>query len=289
MSVVLRWIASTHASCLHAAASMLAGATLVEPRTAKILAGDVEQLGVELDAMGLDRKEFFRHAIPQSARYHAPQALAEVVVTKILGRPHPGAQPGGLARRLIALESAYAQAHPQAVEELELRCEPLREQWEARGPGLLATVGRLTDAELLVEQADVILVQPILGGGGAAHAPYNSVSIEAVLTNPLAELPEVARLGWLVAQLNLDLPQYQGDMHRQRAIDVGRLAMIPPVLAAAQEVELARLDDATLAQALSAWSAAPTDARTLGEWWETYQAESPPWTVAIGALDQMLQ
>jgi hypothetical protein len=289
MGVELRWIASTQASCLHAAAAMLDGAKLAEGRTAELLAGDVEQLRVELEAMGLDAGEFFRHAVPQAARYGAPLELAEVVVTKIVGRPHPGARPTGLARRLIALQSAYTQAHPQAIEELETRSQPLREQWEARGPGLLAVVGRLTDTELLVEQAEVVLVMPIVGGGGAAHAPYNSVSIEAVLANPFPQLPEVARLAWLLAQLNLDLPKYQGEMRRERAIDVGRLAMIPPVLAAAQEVELARLDDATLAAAVSAWSPTPADPRTLAAWWETYQAENPPLAVAIGALDQMLQ
>ncbi len=34
-----------------------------------------------------------------------------------------------------------------------------------------------------------------LGGGGAAHIPYNNVHIEAVLTNPVPDLPEILRLG----------------------------------------------------------------------------------------------
>src|SRR5690606_23019649 len=96
-----------------------------------------------------------------------------------------------------------------ALEELELRSAPLREQWEARGGGLLATLARLTTAGLVPEMADVILVHPVLGGGGAAHWQYNSVQFEAVLANPLAELPEVLRLGWLLAQLNFDLPLYE--------------------------------------------------------------------------------
>ena len=68
----------------------------------------------------------------------------------------------------------------------------------------MAAIGRLTERELVVERADVILVHPVLGGGGWAYPPYNAVCFEAVLANPIAELPEVVRLGWLLAQLNLD-------------------------------------------------------------------------------------
>ena len=170
---------------------------------------------------------------------------------------------------------------------MELRSEPLREQWEARGPGLMANVARLIGDEVVAE-ADVILVQPALGGGGAAYPKYNSVSMEAVLANPIAELPEVVRLGWLLAQLNLDLPRYEEVLPRDRLLDVGPLAMIPPLLAAAQDVELAHLDEATLGTALAAWRVPPADPTKLIDWWETCQSSSFSWAVALGALDRML-
>ena len=68
--------------------------------------------------------------------------------------------------------------------------------------------------------------------------------IEAVLANPRFELPEVVRLGWLLAMLNFDLARYRDPL--SDAERVLPLAMIPPVLAAAAEVELTRFDPATL-------------------------------------------
>jgi hypothetical protein len=64
--------------------------------------------------------------------------------------------------------------------------------------------------------------------------------------------------------------------------------MIPPVLAAAEEVELTRYDAQRVATALDAWQALQADAETLVAWWETYQASRPPWPVALAALEQML-
>jgi len=47
-----------------------------------------------------------------------------------------------------------------------------------------------------------------LGGAGAAQLRTNSVRLEAVLTHPDPQLPETLRLGWLLSQLNQDLPIY---------------------------------------------------------------------------------
>lgn len=290
MTLEPRWIVSTSASCLHAAAAMLAGATLVDKKISEALAGEVEGLGEDLTAVGLVSRLFFEHAIGLAAQFDTPAKWAEVLIVKTLG-PQATTEltAARLARRLIGLEAALQQANPRALHELELRSEPLREQWAARGPGLIAALARLTTGDLIVSQADVILVQPVLGGAGAAHELYNSVSIEAVLANPIAELPEVLRLGWLLAQLNLDLPRYQDILTLDRLRAAGSLAMIPAVLAAAQEVELARLDKATLATALAAWHAASTEPEPLLEWWETYQATNSDWRVALGALDRMVE
>ena len=219
--------------------------------------------------------------IPLSTRFDSPKQVAEVAATKLFGSQRPVAAAAIIARRLMALETAFQEAFPRALDELELRAEPLMGQWEARGPGLIASVARLTEADLIADSADVILVQPALGGAGTAHWLYNSVSIEAVLANPFAELPEVARLGWLLAQLNLDLPRFQGDLARDRLARAGPLAMLPPLLAAAEDVELARNNEDTLTLALAAWRAPAVDPKQLIVWWETYQSTRPPWTVAI--------
>lgn len=288
MATQLRWLVNIVASSLHAAEAMLRGVALVDSKTGVAIDNAAQSLAGVLETLGLERGRFFEHAIPQSARHDVPRQLVDVVLAKLGSTGNHSGAAERLSRSLIELNAAFQQANPRALEELELRAEPLTGQWEARGPGLLATIGRLTETGLLVNEADVILVQPVLGGGGAAHWLYNSVRIEAVLANPLATLPEVVRLGWLLAQLHLDLPQFQGSLLRDRLLQIGPLAMIPPVVAAAQEVELATLDEPTLALALSAWTNASVEPGKLWEWWDTYQSTNPPWTVALGALDRML-
>jgi hypothetical protein len=288
MAIELRWLASTATSGLHAAAAILQGATLVDPKMSLALAEPVRDLRGELDALAPEHGLIFEHLIPLSAQFDSPMRLAEVTVAKLVGSQPPATAVASLARRLVALDAAFQAAFPRALQELELRAGPLCGQWEARGPGLITEVARLTEADLIVARADVVLVLPALGGAGSAYWLYNSACIEAVLANPMVELPEVVRLGWLLAQLNLDLPTLQGDLPRDRLARVGRLAMLPPVLVAAEEVELARNNVETLTLALSAWRAPEVEPNALMEWWETYQAARPPWTVALGALDRMI-
>jgi hypothetical protein len=90
--------------------------------------------------------------------------------------------------------------------------------------------------------------------------------------------------------LHIDLPKYDGNLHRDRRAELWRLAMIPSLVAAGQEVELARMSPATIATAVAAW----TDDRlastpeTLLNWWDTYQESSPSWPAALAALDRLL-
>ncbi len=282
-----RWIASAAASALHAAECQLNGPAPPGTRLTDALAEETAGLARALAALRVEPARFFAHAIPQSLRFDVPRQLAEVTLAKLIG-PAEAESTAGLARPLNALFAAFLRAQPEAVEELELRSGPLRGQWEARGPGLLATLMRLTEADLVVESADVILVQPVLGGGGAAHPLYNAVHFEALLANPLAELPEIVRLGWLWGQLHLDLPKYEDAVGRARMHLIGPLALVPPVLAAAQEVELARCDPTTIALALEAWHAPAVSVDVLLDWWATYQASSPAWSVALAALDRLL-
>jgi hypothetical protein len=288
MTIELRWLASASASTLHAAAAMLEGWPLVDRATGGALAGEVAELARDLETLALTPARFFDHAIGASTRLDNPARLAEVVIAKLHGPRAATEAAPALARRLIGLQTAFLSANPAVVDELETRSGPLREQWEARGPGLLAAIRRLTEPELVTETADAMLVHPVLGGGGAAHVLYNSVRIEAVLTNPLAELPEVVRLGWMLAQLNLDLGRFGDHLPADRLAVIGPLAMIPPAVAAAEEVELARFQPGTIAAALSGWRTPAANPATLLAWWETYQSSRPPWTVALAALDQML-
>ena len=95
-----------------------------------------------------------------------------------------------------------------------------------------------------------------------------------------------------IAQLNSDLPRIADVVRGCRAPEVMRVAMIPPVLAAAETVELGRSDAAAIAEAIVAWrlpSALPADAADrLWSWWNAWLDGAAKWPVAVAALDELL-
>ena len=292
MPITLSWRTSFSASCLHAAAAIVRGEALADARLAGALAEPTMLLQGEIEANGLPAGRFWQHLIGLAATTESDRQLVQTALIKAIGR---GKAADIAEQRLTAavtgVEAAVSREFPKLAEELPLRMGPLRGQWEARGPGFLRRVGLLTDESLLIEQADVVVLHPALGGGGEAYLPANQVRIEGVLANPCPELPEVVRLGWLLAQLDLDLPQYSETIHPDRLPQVATLALLPVALQAGQDVELCQASPGLLAQALGAWrlsAAAHIDPSLVTEWWETYRETRPPFAVALVALDKML-
>jgi len=292
MTTQLAWKALPLVSHLHAAEAVARQRQLADERLAAALAEPAALLAGEIRIAHLPAGRFWRHLIPLAATLDSRRQLVETAVVKVAGRDsrtEPAVVP--ITAALAAVETAAGAALPKFAEEIALRERPLREQWEARGPGLLTQIGWLTDPALLPESCPVLLVHPTLGGGGAAHLSYNSVRIEAVLANPIPELPEVVRLAWLIAQLQLDLPMWSEALHAERLPHVAQYAMLPATLAAAESVELARLTPETLRLAVDSWNLSVpkgVDASTLiFDWWQTYIADRPPFRVALAALDQM--
>ena len=290
----LRWIASFSASCFHAAWAVLEGLPLVDGDMQGEWDEAVRGLAREIDTCGLPRGALMEQLCALSAGIDNNTELAQVAARKVAGGDTSRQRAPSLARAITQLETAFQHAVPKVVDELSQRAGPLRTQWEARGPGLMAQIGRLTDPGVVVDRADVVLVHPVLGGGGAAHPAYNSVRIEAVLADTHEQLPEVLRLAWMLSLLNLDLPRYSENIPGSRRGLVTSLAMTPAVLTAAETVQLGRCDAETIALALAAWLPAlhvadeeETVARLLN-WWNTFTGSRPAWPVALLALEKML-
>ena len=189
----------------------------------------------------------------------------------------PSKPPADLAKAYAAAEAALA-ARASIAEQLSLRTGPLREQWEARGPGLLKQLGRLTEPAIGPSPVTVLPVLPVCGGHGLCLAESRSVTIEAVLANPHAELPEVARLGWLVGRV--DAPPSKATA----------AATAIAAIAGAEAVELATLDEATIALAIDAWRIGlpGANAEMLAEWWRRYRESPTPWPVAVQSLNAIV-
>lgn len=221
----------------------------------------------------------------------------------------------GILGRLADARLAMRETFPKLADQLPLRARPLRELWEAGGPGILREMGRLTTAKLVPARATLQLVQPARGGDGGVLADGDAVWMEAVLTNPDPAIPETLRLAWLIARLGwrkmqqAARGQQASDSERGQAgrdavvTDVGvkstgepelaaAMALIPFTIRAGAELGLVAAADpnaeaCTIESAVGLW--VPTgDADVVLKWWEQMQQQSLPLPVAIRALDKML-
>src|SRR5262249_28738008 len=155
MSIRLNWLASASASCFYAAGRLAAAKTPVTPQIADALNGAT----TELVRFLVDRKVavglFFEHLIPAAASIAGNRDLARMALVQTAGRDRAETLLELTAGLLTSCEQAYFQAFPDLVAELELRSRPLRELWEAGGPGMLVGAAKRTDRRLLVEEATI--------------------------------------------------------------------------------------------------------------------------------------
>ncbi len=200
-----------------------------------------------------------------------------------------------LAAELNNCRRQFERVVPNYATEILLRTGPLRQMWDGHGAGLLRQIVLLTEEQLLVADAQVVLVQPVLGGMGYAHLTTNRIHLEGLLTHAAPQLPESLRIAWLLSQLDLERPVYSELINALRLRSVAGLAMLPVVLAAGQELELCQSSPQLLRQAIELWYVdtlqidAATISAIVSTWWETCQSSRPAWKTALTGLDQMLQ
>jgi hypothetical protein len=292
MAMDFRWRASLSATCMHAVACHRAGIAAADSALAAALDEPLAALVGELADGGLPVDDLVAQFASLSADYENNRELVTRSLARLRIDPVETTV-GRVAGGIADVEAALRRASPEIVEELAVRGGPIREQWEARGPGMLRELGRLTDAEIAPESGEVVIVAPYAGGHGIAHAAQNRVTFEAVLVNPHAELPETARLAWLVAQLSADLPRFADVLPGHRGAAAFRVAMLAPALAAGEAVELTRCDEATLDAAIDAWrlrDEVPADAASrVWAWWNAWLDRSEKWPVAVAALAGLLE
>lgn len=168
------------------------------------------------------------------------------------------------------------------VQELKLRTGPLRDLWGARGPGLMRGIVRLTGLENHSKAIAVQMVPPLVGGHGIVVPGAGAITFEAVLANPIPELPETVRLACLLAQASYPAPT-----------PWLAAALLPAVLSAGSDVELCGDDLQTVAAALDAWhvqsprslaAEQPLSAEQLASWWQRFRESSLSWEQAIQEL-----
>lgn len=289
----LRWVASPTVSSFHAADALLRKQRLADMGLTEALLGPVTALARSMAVDAVSREHFLLHLVPLAASAEGKQQLAHQILIRTGGRGRADFLAAKYRGHLIDVDEAFKAQLPRVGTTLTLQPEHLKDQWHRHGPGLLADIAHQTERTILVAEAAVLLVHPVLGGGGTAYLPYNSACVEAGATDPVPGLPEVLRFVWLLSQLNLDLPRYSDPLRgRHRVATVGALAMISVALAAADTHKLASCDDGTIRLAMQKWlplqEQGDEAAVKLCEWWQVYRDARPPWPTALAALDRLL-
>jgi hypothetical protein len=290
----ITWRTNFSASALHTARAIVRKEVPLSGENATALSNAADQLeGCLAESTGGSSVKGWDLLVGLSSGIDSNQALAETwfrrAGIKELGTTQATNR---LAGAISDVEIAMRLYQPKLMEQLALRGRPLQEMWLGYGAGLLAHIRRLTEPSWLVEEAEGILLHPVVGGAGQALPSMNRFLIEAVLTNPIPELPEVVRVAWLISQLQADLPLYSEQLEPQRAIPIAALASLVVTLAAAEVMELSRCEESTIQLAIEQWPVAIPALEDINvvlmPWWETYLQTRPTWSIALKALDKML-
>lgn len=307
MTTRLRWEIGDRLSPLHAARCWAGGLKGTDPQLVEAIAEPMTQLTERLAADEVNLEAFWRCLLTHVAANHPTvddrDACRAALATAGVGELTLDAVTSAVHSRIAEIRLAFQERFPKLAQQLSLRGRPLREQWEAYGPGLLRFVGKQTHEAFLPKSVTALLLSPYRGGDGDCDTASGTLWIEAVLTNPVPEIPEVLRLSWLVSRIGLEractshpVPADQdrsGPTGAIRQTDVIGLALIPIVLQSAVELELlAPLEAAPdrIATAVAAWSghAEPSVVEILHDWWQQTRQLRPAFPVSLKALDRML-
>lgn len=291
----ISWKHQSDLSALHIAYCLLTWPERCNPRCEALVPAAV-QLAEVAKRTAAAKSRFWEVALGLTADTPQNHELAERILIRLM--PPIARTPqliSELASALSTLESCFQHTFPRFDQEMRLRQEPLRQQWEAFGPGLLVMIGQFTEPAAIAERAEIVLVEPVTGGWGMAHLATNRCHVEAMLTNADPELTEALRLAWLLSQLEFERPVYSDLINGLRLREIAGLAMLPPTLIAAEELGLARYTPETLQRAIELFrfecqsqSSAAVLAEIATVWWETVQASRPEWRIALTGLDRML-
>jgi hypothetical protein len=280
----LYWQTSCPVSALHMAWVVASGRGLLDDAFSLQLQPLVGQIAAAAREATWSHSFFWRRLLTFSVDCPHPGQLAQQVLSHHPSQAEADRLAGPLAQALTACFQIAAERYPRMQEQLQLRVQPLQQAWEARGPGLMYQLRETTAGLAVAESASVILVQPAAGGDGLAHLATDRVHLEAVLTDIDPRLPETLRMAWLLSQISLDQTDW-----------ASRWALVPAILAAAEEVQLASLNSQTLALGLAHWLRLPADqlaqpSQMLLQWWqERSRHPSHPWSAAVLPLADSLR
>lgn len=296
----IRWEVSDKLSPLHAARCWAAGLRGIDPTLEEKIAEPLAELTKRLAALEVDLGTFWARLVACGAVGQSDQeACRSSLISAGLGELTLDASASAILNALADMRLAYQERYPKSSQQLSLRARPIREQWDGYGAGLLRRVAKKTHESFIPKNVVCVLLSPYRGGAGDCDPASSTLWMEAVLTNPVASVPEVLRLVWLVTRIGIGsrvLPIEAGVITGEdsnRATMVLALSALPVVLDAACYLEMTQSPTVTAAlidSAVQAWFGPmeSTVVEIVEKWWSQSEQINPPFPVALKALDRML-
>jgi hypothetical protein len=304
----LTWKPNRSTSALHTAeACWKLPQRLTDPAILEAMGPFARRLGIWISDLGVPNPQtLWDSLIATGAVIESNEELAQCVLSRSGRHGLSHTHTRSLAELVTDIEAAFIRLVPKYMDQIPLRLRPLQEQWLGFGQGLMTQCRRTTGLHGSNNRCSVIGVQPVLGGFGKCHWEHNLVRIEAVLTNPNPEIPEVVRLAWLLAQLEAashgtTYPSISDASNPDIPIawttwEWIPLAMVSPILVAAHDMELMRFDPHAIDLALEHWhleipahgplrSELP---QLLFRWWQSATAANNPWNESLQILANQL-
>ena len=293
-NVSVRWSESPNLSAIHAAYVVAAGNVCTDGKTQNALVGSATDVNNRLLSAGVDVAAFWESLFAQSLIIDDDKRSINIaLVSAGCGEMQLEQIASGISNSLAECRLAYRTRFPKLAEQLKLRIQPLRDQWDSFGDDLLLEVasqiwGDRSPADWWPSRPELIAVQPCCGGDGGFDADASTVWIEATLTDVDPAVPELLRMVWLMTRIATKL-------HTREKSSTGgsrlpwALGSIPIVLKAGQALELLPQGNLPIQQACRLWRAGDQSLATILErWWREYQESDSALPVALKALDQML-
>jgi hypothetical protein len=294
LSAKIRWVADPELSAAHSAYVVATGAACTDSKTEQLLIGPVTEINNRLLSSSIDVAVFWQQYLARlllGAQINA--ACAAALMSGGCSELQVEQTSKAISNRLSDARQAYASRFPKLGEQLELRARPLREKWDAVGPGLLRDVERQVwdnspPSGWWTPRLTAQLVQPIRGGDGGYAANAGKFWIEAMLTDVDPRVPEVLRVAWLITRIAIE-SHTRNKPGEQSLATAWSLACVPLVLTAAVNLDLIPQNPLPIKRAMELWQRSDANiGEELEQWWTGYKQSPAPLPVALRQLDQSL-
>ncbi len=273
-------------SALHALAVVARSQSCIDAKLESLLTPAASVVNERLELAELDVSVFWQSLLRVVGNNDAAKVEAALLRAGCSELGLESLMPAILGR-LGDARMAVRERFPKLKEQLPLRSGPLRDLWDATGPGLLREIGRRTIEKLVPAKTNLLLVQPVRGGDGDLQDGKDCVWMEAMLTHPEPSIPETLRVAWLVARKGMDHESANRWVEADRLPRAAALALLPIVLSAGEELGICRESDEAIRLTARIWHVGH-DVDALLRWWSQMRQGELPLPVAIRALDKML-